>query len=127
MNRPAPIVKIAAAAREFAEALAELARDSERTPGVTDSYDSAHLPPRTSRRRFAEICRSGQVDGATLEGRVWVCSREAWHAARGRRKEAAAPSNPSLTPEESVDALLSRRGFRLIDKAGILPASQRSE
>jgi hypothetical protein len=42
----------------------------------------AHLPPRTSRRRFAEICRSGRVQGAYRDGRIWVCIREAWHSAR---------------------------------------------
>jgi hypothetical protein len=126
MNRPAPYAKAAAAARELAEALAEIARDSERATGPTDSYDSAHLPPRTTRRRFAEICRSGHVEGAVQDGRIWVCKREAWHTARTRRKNPAAPSNPSLTPEQRVDALLSRRGLRLIDQPGTLPGSRRS-
>ena len=33
-----------------------------------DVYDSANLPLRTSRRRFAELCRSGRVAGAELTG-----------------------------------------------------------
>jgi hypothetical protein len=127
MNRPGPITKAAAAARELADALAELARESERAPAAADVYDSIHRPPRTTRRRFAEICRSGQVEGAVQDGRIWVCKREAWHAARSRRKEASASSSPSPTPEQTVDALLSRRGLRLIDKSGILPPSKCSE
>ena len=76
MNRPspAPITKVAAAARELAEALAELARESERTPAAADVYDSIHPPPRTSRRRFAEICRSGQADGAAQESEAIIYS-----------------------------------------------------
>jgi len=116
MNASGPIAKVAAAARVLAEALAELARDTERAPGATDSYDSAHLPPRTSRRRFAEICRSGRVAGATLEGHIWVCPREAWHAARARkthRGDAALTENaPSLVAR--ADALLERSGLRLL-------------
>lgn len=127
MNRPGPIRKAAAAARELAEALAELARDSEPAPAAADVYDSIHRPPRTTRRRFAEICRSGQVEGAVQDGRIWVCKRDAWHAARTRRKEAAVPSSPPFTPDQTVDALLARRGLRLIDKPGALPRSKRSE
>lgn len=120
MNRPSPgpITKAAAAARELAEALAELARESERAPAPADVYDSAHLPPRTSRRRFAEICRSGQVAGAVPEGRMWVCKREAWHAARTRtctrktRVVVAAEAPPSLV--ERADRLLERSGLRLV-------------
>lgn len=116
MNRPGPIAKVAAAARELAEALSELARESERAPGATDSYDSAHLPPRTSRRRFAEICRSGQVDGATLEGRLWVCSREAWHTARARKTHSGDAALAEIAPSlvARADALLERSGLRLV-------------
>ena len=116
MNRAGPIAKAAAAARELAEALAELARESAPGPGAADSYDSAHLPPRTSRRRFAEICRSGRIEGATQEGRIWVCPREAWHAVRARRARGAnaglAAAAPSLVAR--ADALLERSGLRLL-------------
>jgi hypothetical protein len=116
MNRPGPITKAAAAARELAEALAELARESERDPAPADVYDSKHLPPRTSRRRFAEICRSGRVKGATLDGRIWVCPREAWHAARTRKVQHAAPAMPAASPSllARADALLERSGLRLV-------------
>jgi hypothetical protein len=117
MNPPAPFTKAVAAARELAEALAELARESDRAPGpAADIYDSAHLPPRTSRRWFAEICRSGRVDGATQEGRVWVCSPEAWHAARARKNRDAGPVRTEAAPSlvTRADALLERSGLRLL-------------
>jgi hypothetical protein len=127
MNSREHLAQAAAAARGLAEALGALAKDAPVLDADADTYDSTRLPPRTSRRRFAELCRSNRVPGARQEGMVWVCPRQAWHAARSRRKEAAAPSRPSFTPEQSVDALLSRRGLRLIDKGRSLPRTEEAE
>lgn len=52
-------------------------------------YSVDSLPSGVSRRTFVETLRSGNVDGAEKDGRVWRCSREAWHRARGRRPVAA--------------------------------------
>jgi hypothetical protein len=123
MNTPPAIAKAAAAARQLAEALSELAAESERAPASKDAYDSAHLPPRTSRRRFAEICRSGCVSDAVRDGRAWVCSRAAWHSARERKVAVveSLPSAPNLV--KRADELLERSGLRLTD----LPRDRRGE
>ena len=55
MKRSTSIAKAAAAARELANALAELATESETSGEHAECYDSQQLPPRTSRRRFAEL------------------------------------------------------------------------
>jgi len=56
------------------------------------------------------------VDGATQEGRIWVCPREAWHAVRARRARrpdaGLAVVAPSLVAR--ADALLERSGLRLL-------------
>jgi hypothetical protein len=80
-----------------------------------ERFDSKHLPPRCSRRRFAEVCRSGQVADARREGRDWTCSREAWEAARSRKTSArpAATLAPT-TLDERADALLARNGLRVV-------------
>jgi hypothetical protein len=117
MNRPAILSKAASAARDLADALAELARASDAEGGVPGTYDSTHRPPRTSRRRFAELCRSGRVAGAYREGREWVCTREAWHASRARAQGPRAGSNaapPSLV--DRADELLRRHTLRLLDQ-----------
>jgi hypothetical protein len=62
-------------------------------------YTSLALPRDVSRRTFREACRSGRVDGARREGRTWVCSREAWHAARTRARSSA----PILRVVASLD------------------------
>jgi hypothetical protein len=125
MKEQRVLAKAAAAAHDLAEALAELAKQSEPSgERHADCYDSTHLPARTSRRRFAECCRSGRVSGAYRDGRYWVCSREAWHSARGRedptRRPAPPTSNPSL--EERAEKLLQRSGFRLIPARAVSPS-----
>src|SRR5579883_1879138 len=127
MNRRAHLARAAAAARGLAEALAALAEDATAADADNDTYDSTRRPPRTSRRRFAELCGSSRIVGAHQQGKIWVCQREAWHAARARRTEGAARSSASLAPEQSVDALLSRRGLRLIDKGRSLPRAEDAE
>jgi hypothetical protein len=80
-----------------------------------EAYSSCDLPPRTSRRRFAEVCRSGRVADARREGRNWSCSRGAWEAARARRAFPRAANN--LAPSslsERADALLARAGLRVV-------------
>jgi hypothetical protein len=116
MNSRAHLAHAAAAARGLAEALSALAKDAPGLDADGNTYDSTRLPPRTSRRRFAELCRSNRIPGVHQEGKVWVCPREAWHATRSRRRESVAASKPPVTPEQSVHALLSRQGLRLIDK-----------
>lgn len=57
-----------------------------------DVYTSLDLPRNVSRRAFREACRSGRVTGAHREGRVWVCLRREWHAARTRVEPRAKPA-----------------------------------
>jgi hypothetical protein len=82
-----------------------------------ETYDSRHLPPRTSRRRFAEVCRSGRVVEARREGRDWTCSRGAWEAARSRRsavRPATAERHAAADLDSRAADLLARAGLRLI-------------
>jgi hypothetical protein len=90
---------------------AKLAERLDRGPD-REEYSSRDLPPRTSRRRFAEICRSGVVADARRIGRDWVCSRRAWEASRARRAPTAVATTQPL--DSSVDELLSRAGLRLV-------------
>jgi hypothetical protein len=78
-------------------------------------YSSRELPPRTTRRRFAEVCRSGRVLDARRQGRDWTCSRLAWEASRSRKPSAlpAATSAPT-TLDARADALLARNGLRVV-------------
>jgi hypothetical protein len=76
-------------------------------------YTSDRLPPDCrTRRRFAEICRSGAVVGARREGRCWICSRQAWERARARRPPA--PATTTARIDDDADRLLSRSGLRVI-------------
>ena len=85
--------------------------------GKHETYDSERLPPRCrSRRCFARLCR--QIPEAYLEGRIWVCPHEAWHAAR-RRERADQPQAVSDSPRPAnlagrADALLRRAGLRIV-------------
>jgi hypothetical protein len=116
MNSRAHLAQAAAAARGLAEALGELAKDVPVLDADADTYDSTRLPPRTSRRRFAELCRSNRIPGAHQEGKVWVCPREAWHATRSRRTPGAATAPAEAAPSllERADGLLERSGLRLL-------------
>jgi len=119
MSRGAFMAKAAAAARDLADALAKLAQEGEANASRPDVYDSQHLPPRTSRRRFAELCRSGRIALAHREGRDWVCPCESWHAARiaGARSVPVPPESDSVLVERA-DELLRRRGLRLLPARG---------
>lgn len=81
-------------------------------------YTSDDLPPRTSRRRFAEVCRSGRVAGARREGRHWTCSLVAWETARTRTRAStiapAAADVPPATLAARAESLLERSGLRLV-------------
>ena len=82
-----------------------------------ETYSSRELPPRCSRRRFAELCRSGRIDGAHREGRDWICTRQAWEAARSRKPNGAAPVAAAIGSTSLVaraDALLERSGLRVV-------------
>jgi len=114
MNSRAHLAQAAAAARGLAEALGELAKDVPVLDADANTYDSTRLPPRTSRRRFAELCRSNRIPGAHQEGKVWVCPREAWHATRSRRTRGAAEAAPAPSLLERADGLLERSGLRVL-------------
>jgi hypothetical protein len=94
--------------------LAQLAAEQIDTP-ATDVYDSLHLPPRTSRRRFTQLCREGEILGAHREGRHWVCDRTAWHTARRRENQPHQTAVPALS--QRAEDLLRRRGLRLLPSA----------
>jgi len=84
-----------------------------------DTYSSRDLPPRCSRRRFAELCRSGRVADARREGREWMCSRDAWLDARAHRSSpspAEAPTRIPPTIDAQANALLARAGLRVVGR-----------
>src|SRR5262249_41069657 len=84
-------------------------------PARSDIYSSRLLPPRCTRRRFAELCRSGRVVGARREGRDWVCFREAWDDERARPPVGVTRTPSNLTDAEAkADALLTRCGLRVV-------------
>jgi hypothetical protein len=96
--------ELAALVDWFADRIA--ARISNREPAT---YSSRDLPPRYSRRRFAEVCRSGRVADAKRDGRDWVCSYDAWQAAWGHpvsRKQ-------TTSLEMRATDLLTRAGVRV--------------
>jgi hypothetical protein len=81
-----------------------------------ERYSSRELPPRTTRRRFSELCRSGGVADARRDGRDWTCSRAAWESARSRRPSTA--TRPGAAPSTTLNAraseLLARAGLRVV-------------
>jgi hypothetical protein len=81
-----------------------------------ERYSSHSLPPCCSRRRFAEVCRSGRVADARREGRDWICSRASWEAARRRPAAVATPERlPGSGPlVDQADRLLARSGLRVV-------------
>jgi hypothetical protein len=82
-----------------------------------ETYSSHDLPPRTTRRRFAELCRANRVEGAHQEGRLWVCSRQAWHASRSRPVRPPPPTVVAQSERQLVeraDELLRRKGLRVV-------------
>lgn len=83
-----------------------------------DSYTSEDLPPRTSRRRFAEVCRSGRVHGARREGNEWVCARDDWHSARAKRAPQRKASEQAFPADLTAiaDEALARAGLRVVPK-----------
>jgi hypothetical protein len=79
-----------------------------------EHYDSRNLPPRTSRRQFAKVCRSGRVAEARRIGRDWECSRAAWESARAQRPAAPTRMVDHRPLDARADELLSRAGLRLV-------------
>jgi hypothetical protein len=77
------------------------------------TYSSTALPANCTRRRFAELCRSGRVIGARRDGSIWVCSRVSWEAARRRSPRANDLAAPTTSTRERVDDLLRRNGLRI--------------
>jgi hypothetical protein len=80
-------------------------------------FSSVSLPPRTSRRLFAEKCRSGKVEGArrigTGRGAVWECASSAWFASQ--RAGVGAPRLHLVeteTDEEIATRAIARGGRR---------------
>jgi hypothetical protein len=79
-----------------------------------ERFTSEALPPRTSRRAFAEHCRSGKCVGAVLVGKIWECPASSWWEARGHRPEPK-PALRLVKTGVDVDALVEkalRRGGR---------------
>jgi hypothetical protein len=84
-------------------------------PTAALSYSSQKLPQGVSRRCFAETCRSGRVEGAWLDGRVWHCSVAAWEAARTTLRPRASSERATPTSlDAKADALLTRAGLRIV-------------
>lgn len=107
----APLEPLAAVLDALADRIAaRILTKSER-----EMYSSRDRPPSCTRRRFAELCRSGRVVGARRDGRDWVCSRDAWHAARVRKVAPPMPATASL--DAKADALLARAGLRVVKGA----------
>ena len=109
MNAPPDVLAV------LLDALADRIAARISTNTERERYDSHNLPPRCSRRRFAEVCRSGRIADAQREGRDWTCSRRAWEEARSRK----APARPAAPPAPTslnarADALLARSGLRVV-------------
>lgn len=98
------------------DALADRLAHRINSPREREVYSSSDLPPRCSRRRFAEVCRSGRVADARREGREWTCSRAAWRAARARAVKPAA--SPVASFDSRASALLARSGLRVVRGEG---------
>jgi|HubBroStandDraft_1064217.scaffolds.fasta_scaffold00816_13 hypothetical protein len=81
------------------------------------AFDSEHLPPRTTRRRFIEMCRSGRVPGAWREGRLWVCTCSDWETTRTPRPISVASPLPNDPISAKADALLARARLRVVKGA----------
>lgn len=103
----------------LAELDAQLA-EIESIATTSDRYSSTCLPPDCgSRRTFGAVCRSGRVAGAVLEGHVWSCPRDAWHAARARKRPMRlAPPRPANDDEAIAAAALEAAGIRSTRRAG---------
>lgn len=86
-------------------------------PVEAAKFSSVALPPRTSRRAFAEKCRAGQVRGARRIGRgrgaVWECASAAWFASFKTAVPGLRLVEPAQSDEELVElAMASARGRR---------------
>jgi hypothetical protein len=86
------------------------ALETEAHPGAVECFTSVALPPRTSRRAFAERCRSGRVQGARRigsgRGSTWTCATSAWWQSLGT--VVAAPAAPKLRLVESDEEIAAR-------------------
>lgn len=91
--------RLATLRSEESSILVELAELETAEPARV--YSSLDLPRGVSRRVFRERCCAGLVRGAHREGRVWICSREAYHASVGR----AAPALRVVAQREDDAAL----------------------
>jgi hypothetical protein len=79
-------------------------------------FTSVDLPPHVTRRRYAELCRSGRIAGATRDGAIWTCTRAAWEASRRRAAKVTAPARELAAPELEAEAteLLASAGLRVM-------------
>jgi len=96
------------------DALADRIAARIATAPERERYDSRNLPPHATRRRFAEVCRSGRVLDARRIGGVWECSRAAWEAARSHR-----PATASTRAEPGASTTLDARARELLGRAGL--------
>ena len=102
---------------DLLDALADRIALRIRSQRERETYSSQDLPPRCSRRRFRELCKSGRVVGAMRDGRSWTCTREAWESARRHApRKTAAPIAAKLN--DRADALLASSGLRIVGGRG---------
>ena len=100
------------------DALADRIAARMASPPGRQGYSSRELPPRTTRRRFAEVCRSGRVADARRDGGCWECSRAAWELARRRAPTTAHSAEPrEHAVLDRADRLLARAGLRVVPGA----------
>jgi hypothetical protein len=113
-----PTEAIATLLSIFRAELRAAVRDAQ-TGDAAKTYSSRALPPRTTRRRFRELCVRGAIAGAWKEGPTWCCTCQAWEEARVRRMPAgAAQATPAAKPlAAQADALLARSGLRIVRKS----------
>lgn len=113
MNSPRDIIRKLAECRRaevllldlLADALALAAPETDATAWTSDNR-----PPGVSRRTFRTECKSGRVAGATLDGKVWACSRAAWAAARARQPSPVAPA--PVADVVHIDDWIAAAGLR---------------
>ena len=110
------IAKIIAGLTELDADLAKLS-----TPANAETFcTSGPRAPGVSRRTHNETLRSGRVAGAYRDGREWVCTREAWFAARARRPAIAPVLQLVQSPsdEDRALAMLEASGHRIVTRQG---------
>jgi hypothetical protein len=117
-----PRLSAAEAYRRISEGFAALAaleeaRAREPAPDpAADVWTSRSLPADIrTRERFAKICAT--IPEAYQQGRVWVCPRSAWSAARTRKRGVAAPAPVLSEADALAERSLAAAGYRTRTRA----------